>query len=80
VDDEPALSKEQIILVTLPTSFGGLGFQQLLAYLHFPPYAASVVLALAVLRERGIDLDSERVTEATPIITLGGKNLSGAPG
>ena len=47
--DEPALSKEQIILATLPTSFGGLGFQQLMAYLHFLPYAASVVLALAVL-------------------------------
>jgi hypothetical protein len=80
--DEPALSKEQIILATLPTSFGGLGFQQLMAYLHFLPYAASVVLALAVLRERGIDLNSVRVTEATPIITgsLGGKNMSGAPG
>ena len=51
-----------------------------MAYLHFLPYAASVVLALAVLRERGIDLDSERVTEAAPIITLGGKNMSGAPG
>ncbi len=54
--DEPALSKEQIILVTLPTSFGGLGtrFQQqlLMAYLHFLPYAALV--ALAVLRERGM--------------------------
>jgi hypothetical protein len=80
VDDEPALSKEQIILATLLTLFGGLGFQHLMAYLHFLPYAASVVLALAVLRERGIDLDSERVTEATPIITLGGKNISGAPG
>ena len=78
MDDEPALSKEQIILVTLPTSFGGLGFQ-LMAYLHFLPYAASVVLALAVLRERGIDLDSERVTKATPIITIGGKNISGRP-
>ena len=77
--DEPALSKEQIILATLPTSFGGLGFQQLMAYLHFLPYAASVVLALAVLRERGIDLDSERVTEATPIITLGGKTCLGRP-
>ena len=83
--DEPALSKEQIILATLqrlPTSFGGLGFQQLMAYLLFLPYAASVVLALAVLRERGIDLNSVRVTEATPIITgsLGAKNMSGAPG
>ena len=77
--DEPA-PKEQIILATLPTSFGGLGFQQLMAYLHFLPYAASVVLALAVLREHGIDLDSERVTEATPIITLGGETMSGAPG
>jgi hypothetical protein len=48
VDDEPALSKEQSILITRPTSFGGLGFQQLMAYLHFLPYAASVVLALAV--------------------------------
>jgi hypothetical protein len=76
--DESALSKEQIFLATLPTSFGGFGFQQqlLMAYLHFLPYAASV--ALAVLRERGIDPDSERVTEATPIITLGGKNMPGA--
>ncbi len=44
--DEPALSKEQIILATLPTSFGGLGtrFQQLMAYLHFLPYRAYHVL------------------------------------
>ncbi len=43
--DEPALSKEQIILATLPTAFGALGFQQLMAYLHFLRYAASVLLA-----------------------------------
>ena len=51
------LSTEQITLATAPLWAGGLGFQALLHPQHSFPYAASVLLARAMLAARGITLD-----------------------
>ena len=78
---EPVFSRETELVATLPADLGGLGFEGLVAYLRAAGfgYAASVLLARAMLRDRGIELDVDLLAEATECVQRGVDNLSLPP-